>query len=489
MRLLLTILIFVLGIKSQAQRFNRSYDFFGVAQVAWAVEKADSSIFVMCTSRDSNGNLLGLRPLIIDSLGNRLDSNQLFIPSSAVAAGWANTTDATTDGGFIMGGGIDDGVDYGFLIKFNAQGDTVWTRRHGVNGFFDTFRQAKQTTDGGYIAVGETNRTNGQATDGWVVKTDSNGVLQWEQFYGSLNVIEAFYSIEETTDGGFIIGGRMRDDRLANNRNYDPIVYKIDSAGNVQWSYWFDTIYDDIAASAIQTYDGNYVFSSSISQTHPSFSKDYAKPALFKLDQSGTLMWSKTYGPLGSNTGLGVVKQLVDSSLIAAGQLGILGPKTLGYLIHTDQNGDSIFVESYENVSGNNNNRNYLFDVIPMNNGGFMACGEVIGLPPAVPFRQDAWVIRVDSNGCILANCLVGNQSIEYREASIEIYPNPTNGLLILESTMPLSRIVVYNLQGQKVMEVGPAESQFELPQESGLYLVRLTTQDGEVVNKKVIKR
>ena len=489
MRLLLTILIFALGIKSQAQVFNQSYDWRNVAQTAVSIEKNSNNYIVFSGSLDSNGSKNGYYNFIIDSLGNLLSESFTHKIGINLFSGWSNSTDITNTGNFINGGGIDDGVDYGFLIKFNAQGDTVWTRRHGVNGFFDTFRQAKQTTDGGYIAVGETNRTNGQATDGWVVKTDSNGVLQWEQFYGSLNVIEAFYSIEETTDGGFIVGGRMRDDRLANNRNYDPIVYKIDSAGNVQWTYWYDTIYDDIAASAIQTYDGNYVFSSSISQTHPSFSKDYAKPALFKLDQSGTLMWSKTYGPLGSNTGLGVVKQLADSSLIAAGQLGILGPKTLGYLIHTDQNGDSIFVESYENVSGNNNNRNYLFDVIPMNDGGFMACGEVIGLPPAVPFRQDAWVIRVDSNGCILANCLVGNEGLKLKDEGLKIYPNPTSGLLKIESEKPLSRIGVYNLQGQKVMEVGPAESQFELPQESGLYLVRVTTQDGEVVNKKVIKR
>ncbi|KAA3648499.1 MAG: hypothetical protein DWP98_08650 [Bacteroidetes bacterium] len=321
MKLSAFILCFVLCHSGTTQNFNNSYDWKNVSQVAWDIEIKDTNYVLFCGSLDSNNNRIGVYVLELTSSGIPISSNFLFNPTAQIAVGWANSTNPTRDGGYIMGGGIDDGVDYGYLVKFNAQGDTVWTKRHGANGFFDTFRQARQCKDGGFVAVGESNQRNGQLSDPWLVRTDSNGNFLWQKFYGDVNKLERFSSVFQTTDGGLIMGGILRDDRVASNRNTDPIIYKVDSLGLVQWSYWHDTPYDDVSAHAIQTMDGNYVFSASISVTKGSSA--YSHPALFKLDPAGNLMWVKKYGPTGSNTGLMMVKELPDSSLIAVGRIGL----------------------------------------------------------------------------------------------------------------------------------------------------------------------
>ena len=232
--------------------------------------------------------------------------------------------------------------------------------------------------------------------------------------------------------------------------------------------------------------DGNYVFSASISVTKGSSA--YSHPALFKLDPAGNLMWVKKYGPTGSNTGLMMVKELPDSSLIAVGRK-VIGVTMFGLMVHADKNGDSLFVATYENDSSGTNNQNYLWDVVQMPDKGFMAVGEVIGLPPSSTYRQDAWVIRVDSNGCILSNCSVGIKNLEFSKKTIDVYPNPSNGNINIESEEEIKRISIYDLQGRLVKRKDGNQMQIELPQRSGMYLLKVELEHGRFVNRKVLRR
>lgn len=232
--------------------------------------------------------------------------------------------------------------------------------------------------------------------------------------------------------------------------------------------------------------DGNYVFSASISLTKGSSA--YSHPALFKLDPAGNLMWVKKYGPTGSNTGLMMVKELPDSSLIAVGRK-VIGVTMFGLMVHADKNGDSLFVATYENDSSGTNNQNYLWDVVQMPDKGFMAVGEVIGLPPSSTYRQDAWVIRVDSNGCILSNCSVGIKNLEFSKKTIDVYPNPSTGNINIDSEEEIKRISIYDLQGRVLKQIRGNQSQLELPTATGLYLLKISLENGNNINKKVLKQ
>ena len=70
----------------------------------------------------------------------------------------------------------------------------------------------------------------------------------------------------------------------------------------------------------------------------------------------------------------------------------------------------------------------------------------------------------------------------------LSVYPSPTSGMVNLKTTEKLQSIEVYNLQGQKVQEIKPQKRSWELPEESGLYLIRLQDEEGKVYTEKVIK-
>ena len=479
-KLILILIIFVQGITAPAQFFNRSFNLGQNLALAWNVDTlSNDSILIHAANFLINGNV-GIGTVKLDDFGRERFSKTFSISSKNLYVGWANSTAPTQDGNFIMGGGIQDtSSDFGYLMKFTPLGDTLWTKTFGDTVNFHTFRQAKELDNGDFIVVGQ--NING----GWLVLTDSLGNQKWSRTYSGHGDVEHLTSVFHTQNGGFILGGSRRHlSPHPYSNNLDPYLIKVDSAGRKQWAYIHDTPYSDPNAYVIQTLDGNYVFASSISSPNTNL----RKAALVKVDAGGNLLWEKTYGKLSQDHSFQRVLELKDSTLIAVGRRDD-SIYNYGLMIKTNAHGDSLWVGEYEHDISWRPSSNELWDVALMADGGFVACGETRGRPNGGAFQQDAWVIRVDSNGCILANCLVGNESLELKAESLKLYPNPTNGLVNLESMVPLIRIEVYNLQGQKILEVNPTESQFELPHESGLYLLRIQDEKGKVFSEKVIKR
>ena len=81
----------------------------------------------------------------------------------------------------------------------------VWESTFGGTGT-DIGHSVQQTTDGGYIIAGETNLNEGNGRDVYLFKADENGVEQWNQTFGGTEVDRGF-SFQQTTDGGYIITG------------------------------------------------------------------------------------------------------------------------------------------------------------------------------------------------------------------------------------------------------------------------------------------
>ncbi|MCB0802709.1 MAG: T9SS type A sorting domain-containing protein [Flavobacteriales bacterium] len=392
-----------------------------------------------------------------------------------------------------MGGGIAiRNQDRGLLLKFNAIGDTLWTKQFGDTTNFRTFRQAIPTRDGGFAVVGEYGAV-GQRADGWLVKTDSLGNLEWERYYSvSLGTEEALSSVFQTTDGGYILGGRELQFPNQSIRNEDPIVIKVDSLGNQQWRYRYDTQFNDANAYVLQTQDGNFVIGASTSYSqNVTGGNGNSRATLVKLNANGTQLWAKQFGFISSNHAFLTVKELPNGDLIAVGRRRHnTAGKIEGLMVKTKANGDSIWVNTYENDANGLFNQNYLWDVIQLPDGGFMAAGEVLGVPPHASARQDPWVIRVDSNGCILQNCLIGidDSKGETNKHNLSIYPNPTNGVVNIETSLKIKTVIIYNAQGQTIKEIKNPTSQFELPKARGIYFLRIETDSGKIIKQKIIK-
>jgi len=94
------------------------------------------------------------------------------------------------------------------LLKTNGSGDTLWTRTYGGTGGtdHDGGYSVQQTTDGGYIVAGYTDSYGAGGEDVYLIKTIVSGDSFWTKTYGG-SENDRGYSIQQTTDGGYIVAG------------------------------------------------------------------------------------------------------------------------------------------------------------------------------------------------------------------------------------------------------------------------------------------
>jgi len=203
----------------------------------------------------------------------------------------------TADGGYILTGWTE--FDYHFdiwLIKTDAGGTMEWNKVFGGTGW-DLGASVQQTMDGGYIIAGVTTPVGAAnyVYDGWVIKTDAMGNEQWNTSFGDIDYIDLFESVQQTTDGGYILGGYTKSYGAG---DHDFWLVKIDASGTEQWNTTYGGQYVDRCRAVDQTTDGGYMLAGD-TYSYGAGSYDFW---LIKTDDSGTEEWNATYGTTGPET-------------------------------------------------------------------------------------------------------------------------------------------------------------------------------------------
>jgi hypothetical protein len=190
------------------------------------------------------------------------------------------------DGGYIIGGfsnsnisgektdGSRGGTDY-WIVKLNSTGSIVWQKTIGGTGSDELF-DLIPTIDGGYILGGRSaSNISGEKTenargyyDYWIVKLNGNGTTAWQKTIGG-SQDDVLKSIQQTIDGGYILGGYslsdISGDKTENNRRNRPGDYgdywvvKLNINGSVEWQKTIGGSEYDNLECIQQTSDGNYI--------------------------------------------------------------------------------------------------------------------------------------------------------------------------------------------------------------------------------------
>ena len=138
------------------------------------------------------------------------------------------------------------GVLVSSFLKTDANGNEQWSKIWG-GGSNDGGHSAKQTTDGGYILLGETDSTApGINLQAYLLKTDADGNEMWSKTFGSVSKFDSGSSVWQTIDGGYIFSGYTGPP----GGGYDDVyLVKTDANGNEMWSKVFGGSDSDIGFS------------------------------------------------------------------------------------------------------------------------------------------------------------------------------------------------------------------------------------------------
>lgn len=400
----------------------------------------------------------------------------------------------TLDRGYIIAGftwSFGGGREDGYLIKTDAAGDTLWTKTYGDTGS-ECFTSIQQTPDSGYIMAGRTSSFGqgggSEGYDFWLVRTDASGDTLWTRTFGGSTYDEDGEVVDQTTDGGYVIGGDIFIDV---NRS-DAYLVKTNASGDTMWTRTYGGSGYNYGYSISKTNDGGCIFAVNRDIGPPTF----MDIQLIRVDSLGTTIWTKTYATYGFDwiDGRDAVRQTTDGGFIVSGVSdGFAGSPDL-WLIRTDKSGDTLWTE----VWGSDDEDDRARSVWQTADGGYIIAGETGAWTN--PRQAEVYLIKTAPD--------VGIEESRFTHGKgfiCQSTPNPFRDRTSISyglTGIACVRITVYDILGQKVRLLadkqeaagshkitwdGTDDSGKEVP--GGVYFLRLDAGTEHATRKLLLVR
>ena len=318
---------------------------------------------------------------------------QTYHPSS-VAHTWNVGMDIkqTSDGGYIIGAltspqliPIDPATLFGlnpvaitttdaYLIKTGSDGAVQWQQTYNL-GKFDAPMAVAEMQDG-FVAVGVTSSIT-NSLDGFALKVNPSGTLMESRVYGTPRTQDGLYDVAVTGDNQAVVTGYTQ---TAPGKPLDVMVAKLDAGLNVMWQNTYGvTGNNNVGRSIKVTSDNGYIVGGTSFTANPPVTSNGNNMLLLKIDPSGAEAWTRVFGGPGDSRGFSA-QQTRDGGYVIAGT--IQAPESQrydGYVVKTDLNGE----ESWQKIVGGTM-FDQLYSIQQLNDGSYIAAGVRNNPVPAV---------------------------------------------------------------------------------------------------------
>ena len=416
----------------------------------------------------------------------------------------------TSDGGYVVAGNTlsNDGNvsgnhgDYdAWVVKIDSSGTILWQKTLGGSGWEEAW-DVQQTTDGGYIVAGRSGSSDGDLTanygslDYWIVKLSIVGEIQWQKSLGGSG-LDLGYSVEQTTDGGYIVAGESDSQNghiTGNHGGSDYWVVKLNFEGKIEWEKSLGGGGIDRANDIHQTRDGGYIAFGQSNSNNGDVTDNHGNNDFWviKLGETGDLVWQKALG--GANDDFArSIQQTNDDGFIMTGQTQSNNGDVIGndggadlWIVKINETGE---IQWQKTLGGTSSETGH--SVQQTNDGGYILAGQAKsnnGDVSGVHGGDDYWVIKLSPESSPTSN----TQSLP-----LALYPNPTQESITLNipaqepsMTIRITDLLGRQLSQQTISNDVPGSKVLNLATlPNGLYLVSATTPSGTVYCGKVLKQ
>lgn len=283
------------------------------------------------------------------------------------------------DGGCVLVGSTESfgtGDRDIYLVRTDANGDTLWTRTYGGAGF-DSGWEVEPTADGGFIFCAL------QDLHALVVKVDESGQLEW-----ATELPDIAWAIEQTTDGDYMIAGSM-----SMGNHSDMRVTRLTTAGQPAWTKTYGTVLgnvelNDQALDIRPTSDGAFVVygCGGASPLLGTYNDHY----LVKIDAAGDTLWTRRYGNEDNQAGWSA-EGTSDGGLILLGTTMVAG-ESCYEVLKTDAIGTLQWSTTLPGEGGADEG----YEIHQTPDGGYAFSGRIVD---GITESSSVYLVKLDAQG------------------------------------------------------------------------------------------
>lgn len=349
--------------------------------------------------------------------------------SSGFAQGWEVTIGGdnedfgfailqTKDEGFVVAGysesfGSDGDFDI-YVVRTDVDGNLVWEQSYD-EGYIENANDVIELEDESLLIVGNANQPSGSdagtPSQVYLLNISKKGEFLWSHLYDNDGLFQKGKKIIKTEDGGYAIIG---DTERAVGESDNVLFLKLNADGEEEWRQTYGTENTEVGQGLVEV-EGGYVFVSNV-KTDGGFDNDIA---IYRIDETGDVISSEVYGEDNAGESVNDLIKTQDGNILLT---GFSNNFSYAYFIKSDLNGDTLWTREIDA----NLYDDELKAVTELEDGSVVAAGFTF----PNPITPSILIVKMSPEGELIWTSEIGEEIAENRWGE-DIIPTLDGGFAI----------------------------------------------------------